>query len=226
MTPDTTESVAQWPLQTLVKRLADPRDPSGGGLLAAVTLASTAAVTQMVATIERKRARQDQVRAQAFAEAERCFGQLAEQLLRQADLERAILARLLATLRASRQGGARLPAENLHEAAAAAADGPLTTAEAGLELLRRALAIAPLCSRFVASDLAAAGYVARAAIEAALCMAEANMPLLAGAALASTRARARAIAEEASSLARQLASALPSTPTPPDVGAANARPHA
>lgn len=222
MASDTTDSVAHWPLQTLVKRLADPRDPSGGGVLAAVSLAGAAAVAQMVTTIERKRASQDHMRAHAFAEAEECFGRLAERLLQQADHDRAILARLLASLRASRKGGVRVAAENLHEAAAAAADGPLTTAEAGLEVLRRALAVAPLCSRFVASDLAAAGHVARAAIDAALYMAEANLPLLADAAQASTRARARAIAEEASSLARQLASAIRSIP--PHEGEADARP--
>ncbi len=203
------ETAAQWTLTTFIERLADPRDPSGGGVLGAVTLAGAASTARMVAAVEKKRSARDSARTHTFAAAETALAQLSTRFLQQAEDDRAVLARLLAAMRAARKKTSRASEEEVSLAALAAAECPLTTARLGLDLLRQLASIAALCSPFVASDLAASGQLAHAAIAAALLMAEANLPLLDPKSRDRIAAQIQSTREEAVVLADELSRALP-----------------
>ena len=209
-------SVITWPLDELLRRLADPGDPSGSGLLAAVTLAGASAVARMVASLEMKRVQQDQSRVRVLIEASQSFERLTTTFLQQADHDRVALARLLAALRARRRSTGHQPVDSLQDAAMEATRVPLATGDFGLELLRSLSVIAPLCSPFVASDLLAAGDLARAGIAAAIRMVLTNLPLVENSAASDLRVRAHAITEEAQALLIQLSAVLPSTETDED----------
>ena len=209
MAPEMTATIAQWTIATLLERLADPRDPSGGGVLAAVTLAGASSTARMVAAVEKKRSTRDSARTHTFAAAETALAQLSTRFLQQAEDDRAVLARLLAAMRAARKKTSRASEEEVSLAALAAAECPLTTARLGRDLLRHLASIAPLCSPFVASDLAASGQLAHAAIAAALFMAEANLPLLDPKPRDRIAAQIQSTREEAVVLADELSRALP-----------------
>lgn len=208
MAPEMTATIAQWTIATLLERLADPRDPSGGGMLAAVTLAGASSTARMVIAVEGKRAARAPDRTHAFATAEAALARLTSCFLQQAEEDRTVLAQLLAALRAARKGGSGTASDDVRLAALAAAECPLATATAGLELLRQLMAVAPLCSAFVASDLGASGQLARAAIVAALLMAQANLPLLDQPARGHIAAQIRSTQAEADALANELSRAL------------------
>ncbi len=222
MAPEMTATIAQWTIATLLEQLADPRDPSGGGMLAAVTLAGASSTARMVVAVEGKRAARDPDRTHAFATAEAALARLTSCFLQQAEEDRTVLAHLLAALRAARKGGPRTASDDVRLAALAAAECPLATATAGLELLRQLMTVAPLCSPFVASDLGASGQLARAAILAASLMAQANLPLLDQPARGRIAAQIRSIQAEADALANELSRALPFAGT--DQGESDARP--
>jgi formiminotetrahydrofolate cyclodeaminase len=207
----TGESVIEWSLMELLRRLADARDPSGSGLLAAVTLASASASARMVVSLESKRSTHDQSAACALARAAESLERLTSDFLQQADQDRAALARLLAALRARQRSSGQDAVDSLPEAASAAARVPVATAEAGLELLRQITAVAPHCSPFVASDLAAAAELARAAIAAATWMVQANLPLLDEPLATQLGARANALIEQAQACLVELSMSWPST---------------
>lgn len=203
-------SVPQWTIAQFVQHLADRHDPSGGGVLAAVTLAGAAAVAQMVIATQTRRRHADQHRRQTFETARDALATLGARLLHQADADRDALRALLTAMRSAEHATADpRGATALRDAARAAAECPLATASDGIELLRQLARVAPLCPPFVASDLAAAASLGRAAIDAALAMAQANVPLLDEDGRRRVTAQIRSVREEADAIARVLAEALP-----------------
>jgi formiminotetrahydrofolate cyclodeaminase len=213
-------SVVDQPIRQFIAGLADPDLFSGGGAVAAVTLAEALATTQLVVTLAARRKSLAHRRLDLDAILA-SLGELEAPLMVAADRDMAALAELLAAQRAARAPDPEQRAvaqQAVADALRRAAGEPAAVAEHALQLLRLVRRAVPFATRFTVSDLGAAAALAAGAAEASLLMSEVNLALLGDAAgLADTRARiarirqlAPAVAAEVLDLTRaRMAGALP-----------------
>lgn len=174
--------IADLPVQTVVARLADPKQHSGGGAAAAVNLATAAGCAELVLSLSVRRkanaARRDEIQALLDQ-----AGELRDRFLAAADKDDEVLTALLGAqkaIRAATTDEARAEAEQGYQAALrAAAQVPLDLATDGLTFLRLLHGALPFATRFTVPDLGGAATMAHGAIDAVLLMADVNLALLA-----------------------------------------------
>jgi len=207
-------------IRRFIAGLADPNLFSGGGAVAAVTLAESLAITRLVVTLAARRRSLANRRPELESLLAALEG-LEPSLLGAADRDMAALASLLDAQRAARFATPEQRAAAQAEVATAlgrAAVVPAETAEHALELLRLIRRAVPFATRFTVSDLGAAAALASGAAEASLLMCEVNLALIGNdadfadlhARVAGIRQQAPAIAGEVVELTRaRISGALP-----------------
>ncbi|MCS7246034.1 MAG: cyclodeaminase/cyclohydrolase family protein [Thermomicrobium sp.] len=161
------DRIAEWTVLELIERIRRPRYRCGGGVAACLTLAQAAALGDLVRRAAHRHLEQSQTHELAIG-----LASVIEQALARADLDRAVLHDLLSTFQPTIPTGDR---ESVVERATMV---PLQTADLALQLLETLNRLAPSVPPFAASDLVAARALARASVEAALAMAQANLSLL------------------------------------------------
>lgn len=176
-------SVAEQSLAQFVERLADPEQFCGGGAVAAMTLAASAATVELVVGLAHRR----RALAAKRPEIERILATvrgLRPDLLGAADRDIALLQTLLKAQRAAREASDASPDEQqratsaVNEALWQAATAPVELAARALDMLYLILQALEFATRFTISDLGAAAALSNGAIEASLLMSEVNLALL------------------------------------------------
>lgn len=172
---------AEHSVSWIAAQVADPAHHSGGVVVAAVTLAGAAATAELVFELAARRKRNAR-RSGEIKEATAELQRLREQFLTAADRDVAVFQHLIEAQREAQERrdsshGDGEAATRLVAAYLAAADSPLSLAEAALGLMRLVEDHLDLGTRFTVSDLGAAAALAHGAIGAALLTAETNLAL-------------------------------------------------
>src|SRR5512141_132656 len=161
-----------------VERLSSAEPVPGGGSAAAVAGSLAAALVSMVAQLSRRQQLVAHSHLHDWAEAE---GQrLAARLLQLADEDAAAYGAFAAALKLPRATEAESDARAMakRRAARVAAEVPLRTVEACLEVVKAAEALAGRCKLNASSDVAVSSLLAEAAAEGAAENVRVNLPSL------------------------------------------------
>jgi formiminotetrahydrofolate cyclodeaminase len=161
-----------------VERLSSAEPVPGGGSAAAVAGSLAAALVSMVAQLSRRQQLVAHARLHDWAEGE---GQrLASTLLRLADEDAAAYGSFAAALKLPRSTPEESEARQIakRQAARVAAEVPLRTVEACLEVVKAAEALAGRCNLNASSDVSVASLLAEAAAEGAAENVRVNLPSL------------------------------------------------
>jgi formiminotetrahydrofolate cyclodeaminase len=161
-----------------VERLWSAEPVPGGGSASAVAGSLAAALVSMVAQLSRRQQLVAHSRLHDWAEGE---GQrLATQLLKLADEDAAAYGAFAAALKMPRATPEESEARQVakRRAARVAAEVPLRTVEACLEVVKAAEALAGRCNLNASSDVAVASLLAEAAAEGAAENVRVNLPSL------------------------------------------------
>jgi formiminotetrahydrofolate cyclodeaminase len=164
-------------LAEFIERLASPEPSPGGGSAAAVAASLGAALVTMVATLSIGRERYAQHSAN-LEEAATIGRELAARLLVLAEDDAQVYGRYAAALKLPRDTDALrdVRAREIADAARGAAEVPLATLRACLDLAAVAERLAGRSNVHAASDLTVAGLLATAAAQAAGTNVVANLP--------------------------------------------------
>lgn len=165
-------------LGAFLDRLSSPEPVPGGGSAAAVAGSLAAGLVSMVAALSRRQPLVQHSHLHDFAEGE---GQrLAARLLHLADEDADAYATYAAALKLPRSTQAESDARNAakRRAARVAAEVPLKTVEACLEVVKLAEALAGRCNLNASSDLTVSSLLAEAAAEGAAANVRVNLPAL------------------------------------------------
>lgn len=187
---------------TIVAQIADPAHLSGGGAVAAVTLAGAAAVVELVLRLARERPSQASRRAeieQLLAE----LHELGQRALGGAEQDLAAFKRLMAAqqdVKDAADEDKAVARDVLQQTWLDAASAPAALAADGLALLEIVARALPFGTRFTVSDLGAGAALASGTIGAALLTAEANLSYVAGERGAALRQRCHQIRSTARKL--------------------------
>lgn len=163
---------------TFVERLSSAEPVPGGGSAAAVAGSLAAGLVSMVAALSRRQTLVQHSHLHDYAESE---GQrLAARLLELADEDAAAFAAYSVALKMPRstQEESDLRAAARRRAARVAAEVPLKTVEACLEVVKLAEALAGRCNLNASSDLTVSSLLAEAAAESAAANVRVNLPAL------------------------------------------------
>ncbi|MCD5408979.1 cyclodeaminase/cyclohydrolase family protein [Candidatus Bipolaricaulota bacterium] len=191
-------------LAEFLSELSSSSPTPGGGAAAALAGAMAAALAGMVAELAARRG--DEV-SHTIAKA----GELREELLSLAQRDVEAYDRVAAALRLPKGTPEEAEARRvaLQAALRGAAEVPLSTAKLTREVLTLAREFVPHCPKSARSDLASAGALALAAVEAALCNVDANCLGIKDPGFLEEMAKERStIAAEAAAAAEALRSAL------------------
>jgi len=163
---------------TFIERLSSGEPVPGGGAASAVAGSLGAALVSMVAQLSRRQQLVAHSRLHDWAEGE---GQrLAATLLRLADEDAAAYAEFAAALKLPRSTAEESEARQVakRRAARVAAEVPLRTVEACLDVVKAAEALAGRCNLNASSDVAVASLLAEAGAEGAADNVRVNLPSL------------------------------------------------
>jgi formiminotetrahydrofolate cyclodeaminase len=161
-----------------LERLSSPEPVPGGGSAAAVAGALAAALVAMVSQLSHRRELEAHASLHDLAESE--GRRLAARLLQLADEDAAAYAAFAAALKLPHATPAESESRALakRQAARVAAEVPLRTVEACLEVVKIAEALAGRCNRNASSDISVASMLAEAAAQGAAENVRVNLPSL------------------------------------------------
>ena len=182
------EPLRKQTVSDLLARVSSSDPTPGGGAVACLVGALSAALGSMVVAVGQKKT--DDEAHRAFAES---FTRRQTEYLDLAAEDEAAFDAVMAALRLPKDDESR-PAQ-LEAALAAAADVPLRTAQAALGLLEELVRLAPVAGRNIVSDVGVAGYLAQALLSSSLLNVDINLAYMkdadAASALAASRDRLR-----------------------------------
>lgn len=187
------EPLHQLTVSNLLTRVSSSDPTPGGGAVACLVGALSSALGSMVVSVGRNKT-DDEVH-RAFAES---FQRRQSEYLELAAEDEAAFDAVMTALRLPKDDETR--AARLEAALAAAADVPLRTAQAALDLLEELVRLAPVSGRSIVSDVGVAGYLAQALLSSSLLNVDINLAYMkdgeAAARLAATRDQIRTRGEQ------------------------------
>ena len=184
------EPLQKQTVSELLTRVSSSDPTPGGGAVACLVGALSSALGSMVVAVGQKKT--DDQAHRTFAES---FERRQMEYLDLAAEDEAAFDAVMAALRLPKDDETR-PVQ-LEAALAAAADVPLRTAQAALDLLEELVRLAPVAGRNIVSDVGVAGYLAQALLSSSLLNVDINLAYMknadAAVALAESRDKIRAL---------------------------------
>ena len=192
------ESLRELRVSDLLARVSSSDPTPGGGAVACLVGSLSAALGAMVVSVGRKKTETAQL--QAFAET---FHRMQEGFIDLAAQDEAAFEGVMTALRIPKEEETR--AEQLEASLAYAADVPLRTVQAALDLLRELLALAPVAGRSIVSDVGVGGYLAQALLSSSLLNVDINLAYMKeSAAISRLKEERDRLRNEGSTLASQV----------------------
>jgi formiminotetrahydrofolate cyclodeaminase len=193
-------------IREVVAQIADPAHHSGGGAIAAMTLAGAAAVVELVIRLAYDRPSQVQHR-EVIEPLLRETIEIRQRALTGADKDLAAFNRLLQAqqgVKDAREDNKMAAQESLQLAWLEAASAPAELAADALALIEVVKHALPFGTRFTVSDLGAGAALANGTIRAAILTVEANLSYVTGDRGSTLRLRCHQIQSAASEMASEI----------------------